>query len=362
MVDLLADLVAVESPSADRDGTSRCADLVQDAGKQLLGEPAEMIVVDGTTHLRWCFGEQAGGVLLVGHLDTVWPVGTIERWPFSVSDGRATGPGAFDMKGGIVQLLYGLTALDSLDGVTVLITADEEIGSPSSRQLIIDEVAGKQAALILEPAVGDDLKTARKGVSMYDVEITGRAAHAGLEPERGANATIELAHQVLRIAGLGEPTAGTTVTPTVAAAGATTNTVPAFARLHVDVRAFSVEEQRRVDAEMKASSPSVDGVSVDIRGGPNRPPMPSSASVALLARAQFVAARLGLTPPGGIAVGGGSDGNFTAGAGVPTLDGLGAVGANAHAEGEYLEVSRMAERAALVARLITDLLVERVSH
>jgi glutamate carboxypeptidase len=357
MVDLLADLVNIESPSADKDATARCASAVLDAGKELLGEAGETVVVDGTTHVRWRFG--AGDrVLLLGHYDTVWPMGTLARWAFSVDGDRATGPGAFDMKGGIVQLFYGLAALDSLDGITVLLTADEEIGSPSSRQLIIDEAAGKRAALVLEPGVGEDLKTARKGVSLYEIDITGRAAHAGLEPENGANATVELAHQVLRIATLGRPEVGTTVTPTVSSSGTTTNTVPAAARLHVDVRAFSVEEQQRVDGDIRAGAAraTVDGVTVNVGGGPNRPPLAPSASAALLERANQVAAELGQPPIGGVEVGGGSDGNFTAGAGIPTLDGLGAIGAGAHAEGEYVLVGRMPERAALLTGLVRSLL------
>ncbi|MDQ1425775.1 MAG: glutamate carboxypeptidase [Acidimicrobiaceae bacterium] len=361
MLDLVADLVAIESPSADRDATARCAGVLLDAGKDLLGEPGETVVVDGTTHVRWRFGSGSGsggyGVLLVGHLDTVWPTGTLARWPFAASadDDRATGPGAFDMKAGLVQLLFALATLDSLDGLTVLVTADEEIGSPSSRQLIVDEVTGKQAALVLEPGVGDALKTARKGVSNYEIEVVGRAAHAGLEPERGANATVELAHQVLRLTSLARPEIGTTVTPTVAAAGTTTNTVPAEARLQIDVRALTVDEQHRVDREIRSAAATVAGTTVRVGGGPNRPPLPATASAALMVRAKQVAAELGLAPLHGVEVGGGSDGNFTAGAGVPTLDGLGAVGGNAHAEGEFLVPSKLPERAALVAGLIDSL-------
>ena len=359
MVDQLADLVGIESPSADKEATARCASAVLDIGKELLGEPGETVVVDGTTHVRWRFG--AGDkVLLLGHYDTVWPMGTLARWPFAVDGDRATGPGAFDMKGGIVQLFHALAGLDSLDGVTVLLTGDEEVGSPSSKDLIVAEAGGKRAALVLEPGVGEDLKIARKGVSLYDLAITGRAAHAGLEPEKGANATIELAHQILRIAQLGRPEVGTTVTPTVADAGTTTNTVPAAATLHIDVRAFSVDEQERVDGDIRAaaSAVSVDGVTVTVNGGPNRPPLPRTSSAALLERANRVAAGLALPALAGVEVGGGSDGNFTAGAGVPTLDGLGAIGANAHAEGEYVVVSRMSERAALVRGLVADLLSE----
>jgi len=360
MLDLVADLVGIESPSSNREATAACAAAVLDAGKDLLGEPGEAVVVDGTTHVRWRFGSagnQPGGVLLIGHLDTVWPMGTLARWPFTVSqqDDRATGPGSFDMKAGLVQMLYALRSLDSLDGITVLITADEEIGSITSRQLIEQEAAGKDAALVLEPGVGEALKTARKGVSVYEVGVVGRAAHAGLEPEKGANATIELAHQVLRLSAVARPELGTTVTPTVATSGTTTNTVPAAARLHVDVRALTVAEQERVDVEIRATTPTVDGAEVRIGGGINRPPLPATASAALLDRANRVAESLGLPRLEGVEVGGGSDGNFTAGAGVPTLDGLGAVGGNAHGEGEFIVPSKMPERTALLAGLIESL-------
>jgi glutamate carboxypeptidase len=353
MVRQLADLVSAESPSGDAWAIAHCADLLAAMGTELLGVEPERRVVDDQTHLLWRFGPRVD-VLLLGHLDTVWPLGTLAEWPFSTDGDIATGPGAFDMKAGLVQGLHALSVLDDLDGVGFLVTADEEVGSTSSRALIEDVAAGARATLVLEPSAGGALKTARKGVSVYRVDVRGRAAHAGLEPEKGANALIELAHQVLRLEGLARPHAGTTVTPTVAAAGTTTNTVPAAAHVDVDVRVADGAEQQRVDVAMRALSPTVPGTAVDVSGGPNRPPLPAASSARLAARAVALAAELGLGPLATCEVGGGSDGNFTAALGVPTLDGLGAVGNGAHARGEHVVVPAMAERAALVAALVDD--------
>jgi glutamate carboxypeptidase len=354
MLDALEALVSVESPSADLAATTACADAVAAFGRQLLGAEPERCVVDGRTHLRWTFG--APRVLLLGHYDTVWPVGTLARWPFAVLGEQATGPGTFDMKAGIVQGFYALAALDDLDGVAVLLTSDEELGSPTSRGLIEETAQGLSAALVLEPSAAGALKTGRKGVSNYVVQVVGRAAHAGLEPEKGANALLELAAQVRDVAELARPDLLTTVTPTVATAGTATNVVPASASFEVDVRVATEDEQRRVDDAFHALRPTLEGTSLLITGGPNRPPLPESASAELFARAQALAADLGVGPLGGVTVGGGSDGNFTAGIGVPTLDGLGPVGDGAHAEGEHVLVDAMPGRAALVAALVRDLL------
>ncbi|HZQ85395.1 MAG TPA: M20 family metallopeptidase [Acidimicrobiales bacterium] len=356
MVDLLAALVAAESPSTEPDAVAACARLVADAGAALLGEKAEQVVVDGRTHLRWRFGAGPTRVVLVGHVDTVWPRGTIERWPFSVTDGIATGPGAFDMKAGIVQLLHALAAVDDRDGVAVLLTADEEVGSPTSRALIEETSRGAAAALILEPSAGAAVKTARKGVSNYQVVARGRAAHAGLEPEKGVNAAVEIAHVVVGLAAIARPHEGTTVTPTVVHAGTATNVVPAEAAVDVDVRAATADEQARVDAAFRRLTPTLPDAELEVRGGPNRPPLPTSSSAELFARAQAVAARLGQPPLEGAEVGGGSDGNFTAAIGVPTLDGLGAVGGGAHAEGEHVVLAAMPARVALLTELVRDLL------
>lgn len=356
MVEVLGTLVEAESPSTDLSALDSCAGVLTDVGKALLGVTPEEHRGERGRHLLWRFGERTR-VLLVGHYDTVWPLGTLSRWPFRVDGDLATGPGTFDMKAGIVQGLFGLAALDDLDDVTVLMTADEELGSPSSRALIEETARGAEAALILEPSSGGALKTGRKGVSIYRLSVHGRAAHAGLEPERGANALIELAHQVLALAGIGAAQLGTTVTPTVAVAGTATNVVPASASVNIDVRTLDPEEQERVDAAMHALLPMSEGVQVEVSGGPNRPPLPPSAARDLFARACRVGEELGLPPFQAVTVGGASDGNFTAGVGTPTLDGLGPIGDGAHAEGEHVLLSAMPDRAALLAALVSDLIM-----
>jgi glutamate carboxypeptidase len=294
-------------------------------------------------------------VLLLCHLDTVWPRGTLERWPFRVEGDRATGPGVVDMKAGLVQALFALSALGAPDGVRLLVTTDEEVGSPSSRALIEASATGLEAALVLEGAYEGALKVARKGTAQYTVRIAGRAAHAS-EPGRGANATLEMASQILEVAGLADPAAGTTVTPTLASAGTTANTVPAHAELRVDSRAATVAELERVRQAMLALRPHLEGTEVAVSGGVERLPMTREISSGLFARAERLAAALGLSPLRGALAPGGSDGQFTAALGIPTLDGLGAVGGNAHAEGEWVELERMPERAALLAALTRELL------
>ncbi|HET6965185.1 MAG TPA: M20 family metallopeptidase [Acidimicrobiales bacterium] len=362
MTDQLSRLVSCESPSDDLGLLGRCANEVSDLGTELLGVQPSAVEVDGRTHLVWRLGGPPA-VVLVGHYDTVWAAGTIDRWPFRIdSAGRATGPGVFDMKAGIIQMFHALAVLPSRAltsdraGVAVVLTADEELGSQTSRALIEETARGARAALVLEPSAQGALKVARKGTSMYEVHALGRSSHAGLEPEKGINATVELAHQVLAVAGLGRPEIGTTVTPTVASAGTTTNTVPAAAVLHVDVRATDPAEQERVDGEIRRLTPVVEGSSLRIEGGINRPPLDAAASSSLMTLAVSVAGRLGLDPITGVSVGGASDGNFTAGVGVPTLDGLGADGDGAHAEGEYTIVTAMPERAALVAGMVAEIL------
>jgi glutamate carboxypeptidase len=355
MLETLERLVNVESPSSDFAATKACAALADEIGAELLGQKAEHIERDGRTHLRWGFGSNRK-LVLIGHLDTVWPLGTVDRWPFEVKDEIATGPGCFDMKGGVVQLFYALNALDALDGVTALLTTDEEVGSPTARGLIEETVRGAGAVLIPEPSAQGALKTERKGVSTYRLEVIGKAAHAGLDPEKGANAAIELAHQIIAIANLARQEAGTNVTPSVLSGGASTNTVPARATLHVDVRVASVEEQDRVGAGFDSLKPVLDGTTLHVERVATTPPMPRSASADLYALAQRLAGELGLPPLEEKAVGGGSDGNFTASLGIPTLDGLGAVGDGAHAEGEHILISAMPERAALLAALVAELI------
>jgi glutamate carboxypeptidase len=359
MVTDLAALVGMESPSADHALTTKCADhvaaWVADRVADRVGVAPERHVIDGVTHLRWQFGGPTQ-VLLLGHLDTVWPAGTLARWPFQIRpDGTATGPGIFDMKSGLVQMVHALTVLPTLAGITLLITADEEVGSTTSAALIEETARGARAALVAESPKDGALKVERKGTGTYHYDLTGRAAHAGLEPERGRNALIAAANLLLAAAGLADPARGTTVTPTVLAAGTTTNTVPAKASLAVDVRATTIAEQHRVDAALRALPTGVEGVSYDVTGGINRAPLEAASSAGLFALAEEVAASLGLPPLRGVAVGGGSDGNITAGVGIPTLDGLGALGDGAHAEGECIVIDSLVERTALLAGLIARL-------
>ncbi|MFE4797942.1 M20 family metallopeptidase [Streptomyces sp. NPDC056708] len=360
---LLADieeLVRTESPSGDLAAVADCARVVAGLGTRLTGAAPEWLDGSGRPVLRWRFGS-GDRVLLLGHFDTVWPVGSLAGHPFEVAGGRLTGPGCFDMKAGVVQLFHALSVLDDLDGVSVLLTGDEEIGSPTSRTLIEAEARRTRAVLVLEASEGGALKTARKGVSGYELNITGRAAHAGLEPQRGVNTTTELAHQVLALSALADPATGTTVTPTVASSGTTRNTVPDAARLLVDVRVETAAEQVRVDRAMQGLAPVLAGASLGLVGGPDRPPLQASASAVLFELARTCYAELGFGPLRGVAVGGGSDGNLTAGAGTPTLDGLGAVGGGAHADDEHVVVAELPRRAALVASLVASLVREPLS-
>ena len=361
MLSDLEELVRCESPSAVLSAVADSAEVMARVGQRRLGVAAERLVVDGRTHLRWRLGDGPARVLLLGHYDTVWPLGSLETHPFTVAGGVLRGPGCFDMKAGLVLALHATAALADPGGVTLLVTGDEELGSPSSRDLIEETAAGCAAALVLEASAdGGALKTERKGTSLYRVHVEGRAAHAGLEPHRGVNATVELAHQVLAVSRLDGD--DTTVTPTVLSAGQTTNTVPGGGEFAVDVRMRDVAEQGRIDAAMRALRPVLPGARLTITGGPNRPPLPAAASADLFARARTLAAGLGLAPLRAAAVGGGSDGNFTAGAGVPTLDGLGAVGGGAHADDEHVLVGELPGRAALVAALLEDLLGTAVQH
>jgi glutamate carboxypeptidase len=359
---MLADieaLVRLESPSADLAAVAASAEVVAEVGTARLGAEPERIVVDGCTHLRWRLGSGPARVLVLCHHDTVWPIGTLLTHPFDVTDGVLRGPGCFDMKTGLVMAFHALAMIDDVSGVTVLVTGDEELGSPTSRSLIEAEATGCRAALVLEASAdGGALKTERKGVSRYDVGIVGKAAHSGLEPERGVNASVELAHQVVAVSALSDPATGTTVVPTAMSAGTTANTVPAAATFAVDARVRTAEEQGRVDEAMRALRPVLPGAALEVVGGPNRPPLQASASRELFDRAARIADQLGLAPLTQAAVGGGSDGNLTAGVGTPTLDGLGAVGGGAHADHEHVLVDPLPERTALLAALVHDLLTD----
>lgn len=354
MLTSLQRLVEAESSSDDLDACRRCAGVLADIGNALLGDAPERLERDGRVHLRWRFGEPR--VALLGHFDTVWPTGTLASRPFTVSDDTATGPGIFDMKAGLIQGLHAVAALDRKDGVELLFTSDEEIASPSSRALIEDLARRVASVLVLEPSQGGAIKVARKGISLYHVDVEGRAAHAGLEPDKGVNALVELARLVLAVEALADPAQGTTVTPTLASAGIAVNVVPPVAALDIDVRAASIAEQVRVDAAIHELRASVPGGKLTIKGGPDRPPLEEERARRLFERTRKVAQRIGLGELRGVQVGGGSDGNLTAALGTPTLDGLGAVGGGAHAVDEHIVVSAMPARTALVHELLVDLL------
>ncbi|WP_439679189.1 M20 family metallopeptidase [Embleya sp. MST-111070] len=358
MVDLLRDLVTCESPSEDRRALDRCADPVAAAGERLLGRPPERVVREGITHLVW--RPSGKGPLLLGHYDTVWPVGTLDELPFSVRNGIARGPGVFDMKAGIVQMMYAAALSGAADRIGLLLTGDEETGSPTSRTLVEELAAESGAVLVGEPS-GDDgaVKTARKGVAGFRVAVRGRAAHAGLEPELGVNATVELAHHVLTLAGVSRPDLGTTVTPTVAAAGSTTNTVPDAATLSVDVRAWTRAELDRVARHMRELSPVLPGAGLVVTGGVNRYPLEEAVSADLLRLVRAVARDLGMPEPDAVRSGGGSDGNFTGALGIPTLDGMGAVGGHPHARDEFVDLAHLPGRTALLAAVLAWLCANR---
>lgn len=351
-LDDLRMLVEVESPSHDVAAIGESAAVLAALLERRLGRAP--VLVDGAAgpHVWW----QSDGparVLIVGHHDTVFPRGALAARPFTVDGDRITGPGVFDMKGGIVQAVHAIAALEDRRGIEMLLTSDEEVGSGSSRALIEERARAAGAVLVLEPSAdGGALKTGRKGTGTFVVTVEGRAAHAGLEPEKGVNALIEAAHLVLQIATLGDPAQGTTVTPTVAAAGTADNVVPAAATIKVDVRVEHAAETARVEAAMTALRPTLPDARVTVSGGIGRPPMPVSASAELYALAERAANAAGLGPIAGVAVGGGSDGNFTAAIGVPTLDGLGAVGGGAHADHEHVIASTVPDRIALLTAIL----------
>ena len=358
MLEHVKQFVNTESPSNEPELLQTSAEFLAKVMTEVLGKAPEIIASEKGPHVHWK-GSDDTKVLIVGHHDTVFQKGTVAKRGFSVDGDIARGPGIFDMKAGIIQAIYGLSEIREAYHAEILITSDEEIGSYASRALIEERAKATGNVLVFEPSGnGDALKIARKGVGTFRVDIAGRASHAGLEPEKGINALVELAAQVQKIVTIAKPEIGTTVTPTIASAGTTENVVPAAAHITVDVRVNVVSEKARVESAFSALQPTVSGATISVSGSINRPPMHESASTTLYAVAQSVAQGIGITDLQGIAVGGGSDGNFTAAIGVPTLDGLGACGGGAHADTEYIKVSKMGQRAALAAA-ITRALVTR---
>lgn len=315
------------------------------------------------THLRAGFNfahdPRAPRVLVIGHLDTVWPIGTLARLPFRVTpEGRAHGPGIFDMKAGIATVIEALRTivaqkLPTKRPITLLLTCDEEIGSQTSRSLVEEEAKQAAVALVLEPPVpGGIVKTGRKGIGTFTIRARGRAAHAGLDPSKGVNAIVELAHQTLRLAALNDHAQGISVSVGIINGGTGINVIPAEAEAKVDVRFWTAEDGEKIVNTIRGLQPVLNEAQLEISGDINRPPMPrSEANIALYEHARELAAELGFQLDDAM-VGGGSDGNFTAALGVPTLDGLGVDGAGAHAEHEHIIISDLPRRAALLTRLL----------
>lgn len=348
-------MVNMDSPSTDKklvDLFSRFVGSRFDAiGGRVEYVPAER----AGDHLLVRFAGGTGEpVLLLGHTDTVFSAGESALRPFRIENNRATGPGVFDMKAGIALMWSTLKAIGPLPRpVTILLTSDEEVGSSSSRELILKEAGTARAVLVLEPSLpGGALKTSRKGVGRFTIKATGRAAHAGIDPQRGVNAIEEIAHQVLYLQRLSNPEAGTTVTVGVIRGGTRVNVVPAEAAVEIDVRISNNEEAARVTEAIRALRSQLPGATLQIRGGINRPPMErTSDTVRLFSLAREIGAELGITVHEG-STGGASDGNFTSAIGIPTLDGLGPIGDGAHSLDEFVDVTSLPERAALIAGLI----------
>jgi len=365
MTGLLGRFVRAESSSFDKAAVDRFGRIVASEWKKRGATVTLLRQRERGDHVRAEWrprGNRATPqILVLGHLDTVYNAGTITRMPFRVSRGRAWGPGTFDMKGGLVFALYAMDALAAAGclpekRVVFLWTSDEEIGSESSRAAIEREARRSDAVLVLEPAAGLDgrVKTGRKGVGEIELIATGRAAHAGLNPEDGINAIEEIALQIVRISRWNQPRRGITVNAGVIEGGTRTNVIPERARVLVDLRAARGEDTRALERKFRALRPILPGAKLEIRGGFNRPPMERKMSAALYAKARALSKEMGITL-GEAFVGGGSDGNFTAALGVPTLDGLGAVGEGAHSPRENVVVRALPERAALLAGLLTVL-------
>ena len=351
MLDAVRSLVEAETPTGDRaamdSGFVRLSALVS----QFTHRRAIVDHVDDVPYL-YLPAVATPSVLVIGHLDTVWPIGTLDQLPFRVSGGRATGPGVFDMKAGLVIALAALAGCAVGENVSLLVTSDEETGSATGRGLVEVFSSTATAVLVPEPAApGGGIKVARKGVGMYEFAIRGREAHAGLEPERGLNATVELGALIADLVHLQDAHSGTTVTPTKASSGLTANTVPADAVLCADVRAWSMQELQRVDHAVRTRLPEVAGVEVMVAGGINRPPLEASTSLALVELARQTARDVGLGEIDAISVGGGSDGNFSAARGVPTLDGVGADGGGAHTREEWVDITSLPARAKWLAAI-----------
>ncbi|KAB7895429.1 M20/M25/M40 family metallo-hydrolase [Rouxiella sp. S1S-2] len=350
-------LVQAQSPSLNKEATDLCGEVLQSLVHERLGVAAQVCQqpILGN-HLLFCIGEGPQVTSILGHFDTVWEIDEI---PLREEDGKLYGPGVLDMKAGLIQSIWAVRALIQTGrlaqhSIRMICPSDEELGSPSSRQWIEQQARGSSRVLVAEPAVAhsNEAKIARKGSGRFEVRITGRAAHAGNNPEEGISAVQEMAHQILYLHALNAPDVGTTVNVGVAKGGSKINVVADEATLGVDLRVTNMAEAVRVEAAIKACRPQLAGAKVVVTGGMSRPPMEQTLqNLALFQQAQKAVKRLGLHLEGK-AVGGGSDGNFTSALGIATLDGLGATGLGIHARHEHIIIADIAMRAALMAEII----------
>jgi glutamate carboxypeptidase len=362
MLAVLRQFVTAESPSLEKFPTDYCCGLIAAEWRKHGAQVERLAQVHRGDHLRITYwpgkSRPAGQLLVLGHYDTVYSTGSLQKMPFRVSAGKAYGPGTFDMKAGIVQALFALQALRETKTalrkrLVFLWTSDEEIGSESSRKLLETEARRSDAVFVLEPAFGPRglLKTARKGVGEAELIVHGRASHAGLAPQEGINAIHELAQQLARLEKWNDLRRGVTINAGLVEGGTRTNVIPERARAVLDLRALRVSDMRKLERRLHSLRPIHPGADLEITGGFDRPPLEHKMSAALFARAKALAAQMNL-PLGECTVGGGSDGNFTAAAGVPTLDGLGAIGHGAHSAHEHVLINTMPARAALLAALL----------
>lgn len=358
LLGLVRALAECESPSTDKASVDRCGAMAAHCLRELGARVTTLPGGDAGDIVRAEIGGGTGQLLILGHLDTVWPVGQLQTMPVRIEDGRLHGPGVYDMKAGIALTLLAVRAMHRLGlqparKVVWLLTSDEEIGSGVGRPVLEAEADRSVAVLVPEPPLPDGgLKTARKAVGDFTIEAHGIAAHAGAAPERGASAVLEIAHQIVDLHAVRDPDAGLSISAGVVSGGSRTNVVPEYARVDLDVRVSTAAGATRIERTIASLRPHVEGVRLQVRGSVGRPPLERTPGVVRLYElARAIAANLGRDLPEG-AAGSGSDGSFTAARGIPTLDGLGAPGDGAHARHEHVTIDTLAWRAALLAGLI----------
>jgi glutamate carboxypeptidase len=364
MLSTLRRFVVAESPSLEKAAADRCCQIIatewrkRDVGVERVACKQRGDLLRITS---WAQKSRPTEQLLVlGHYDTVYASGTLKKMPFRVAAGKAYGPGTFDMKAGVVQALFAIDALQRSreplrKRIVFLWTSDEEIGSEASRKIIESEARRSDAVFVLEPSFGPHglLKTERKGIGEVEIIAHGRASHAGLAPHEGINAVAEVVHQLARIAKWNGLHGDTTIAACIIEGGTRSNVIPERARAVLDLRALQARDMREIERRMRSLRPILRGARLEIRGGFNRAPLERKTSAALFARAKSLAAQMRVSL-GECTAGGGSDGNLTAALGIPTLDGLGAVGDGAHSMHEHVLVRKMPERAALLASLLAS--------